>query len=352
MLKVGIAGIGFMGWMHYLAYRQRDDIQVTALCTRNQAKLDGDWTSIQGNFGPPGEQVDTSAMGKYQEIEAMLADPELDVIDVCLPPHLHKPVCLAALQAGKHVFCEKPLAVNAEDCGILVAAAEAAGLQLLVGHVLPFMPEFEFLYRAVQDKTYGKLLGGRFERVISDPLWLKDFYDVDKVGGPLIDLHVHDAHLIRLLFGMPTGVISQGRLRGETVEYCNTFFQFEDPSLVVSATSGVLNQQGRPFMHGFEVHFEQATIQFQFAGYLDEPETNQLKVLVPGEEGQVIRPDVGDWDPIKSFSEEISEVVQSVQTGKASPLLSGHLARDAVTICQRQTDSVRQRGPVEITRAD
>ena len=348
MIKVGIAGIGFMGWMHYLAYRQRDDIQVTALCTRSQAKLDGDWTSIQGNFGPPGEQVDTSAMAKYQEVEALLADPELDVIDVCLPPHLHKSVCLAALEAGKHVFCEKPLALNAEDCDALVTAADGAGLQLLVGHVLPFMPEFEFLYNAVQTGTYGKLLGGRFERVISDPLWLKDFYDMEKVGGPLIDLHVHDAHLIRLLFGMPTRVTSQGRLRDDTVEYCNTFFHFDDSALVVSATSGVLNQQGRPFMHGFEVHFEKATIQFQFAGYLDQPETNQLKVLVPGEEGQVIRPDVGEWDPVKSFSEEISEVVQSVQTGIASPLLSGQLACDAVTICQRQTDSVRSGESVTI----
>ena len=348
MIKVGIAGIGFMGWMHYLAYRERDDIQVTALCTRNQAKLDGDWTSIQGNFGPPGEQVDTSAMSKYQEVEALLANPELDVIDVCLPPHLHKSVCLAALEAGKHVFCEKPLALNAEDCDALVAAAEGAGLQLLVGHVLPFMPEFEFLYKAVQQGTYGKLLGGRFERVISDPLWLKDFYDMEKVGGPLIDLHVHDAHLIRLLFGMPTRVTSQGRLRDDTVEYCNTLFHFEDSSLVVSATSGVLNQQGRPFMHGFEVHFEEATVQFQFAGYLDEPETNQLKVLMPGEKGQVIRPNVGEWDPVKSFSEEIFEVVQSVQTGIASPLLSGQLARDAVMICQRQTDSVRSGESVTI----
>ncbi|MFP6576805.1 MAG: Gfo/Idh/MocA family oxidoreductase, partial [Pirellulaceae bacterium] len=273
---------------------------------------------------------------------------ELDVIDVCLPPHLHKSVCLAALEAGKHVFCEKPLALNAEDCDALVAAAEGAGLQLLVGHVLPFMPEFEFLYKAVQQGTYGKLLGGRFERVISDPLWLKDFYDMEKVGGPLIDLHVHDAHLIRLLFGMPTRVTSQGRLRDDTVEYCNTLFHFEDSSLVVSATSGVLNQQGRPFMHGFEVHFEEATVQFQFAGYLDEPETNQLKILVPGEEGQVIRPNVGEWDPVKSFSEEISEVVQSVQTGIASPLLSGQLARDAVMICQRQTDSVRSGESVTI----
>jgi hypothetical protein len=101
-------------------------------------------------------------------------------------------------------------------------------------------------------------------------------------------------------------------------------------------------------MHGFEVHFEEATVQFQFAGYLDEPETNQLKVLLPGEEGPVTRPDVGAWDPVKSFSAEISEVVQSVQTGIASPLLSGQLARDAVMICQRQTDSVRSGESVTI----
>ena len=337
-----------MGWIHYLAYRQRDDIQVVALCTRDQAKLDGDWTSIQGNFGPPGEQVDTTAMSKYQQLDELLADTELDLIDVCLPPNLHKSVCLAALEAGKHVFCEKPLALNAEDCDLLVGAAEQAGRQLLVGHVLPFMPEFEFLYNAVQQGAYGKLLGGRFERVISDPLWLKDFYDLEKVGGPLIDLHVHDAHLIRLLFGMPTSVTSQGRLRGETVEYCNTFFHFDDPALVVSATSGVLNQQGRPFMHGFEVHFEEATVQFQFAGYLDEPETNQLKVLIPGEEGGVERPNLGDGDPVKSFEKEIGEVVKSLQTGVASPLLSGQLARDAITLCQRQTDSVRSRQVVQI----
>ena len=49
----------------------------------------------------------------------------------------------------------------------------------------------------------ARLLGGHFLRVISDPLWLKDFYDPHRVGGPLVDLHVHDAHFIRLLFGMP-----------------------------------------------------------------------------------------------------------------------------------------------------
>ena len=53
----------------------------------------------------------------------------------------------------------------------------------------------------------------------------------DRVGGPLVDLHVHDAHFIRLLFGMPTTLTSQGRLRGDVVEHCSTLFGFSDPPL-------------------------------------------------------------------------------------------------------------------------
>jgi predicted dehydrogenase len=116
-----------------------------------------------------------------------------------------------------------------------------------------------------QSGKYGKLLGGHFKRVISDPSWIKDFFNPDKVGGPLVDLHVHDAHFIRLLFGMPTAVTSQGRLRGDVVEYCVSQFQFADRDLVVSSASGVINQQGRPFTHGYEMHFEKATVTFDLA---------------------------------------------------------------------------------------
>ena len=69
----------------------------------------------------------------------------------------------------------------------------------------------------------------------------------------MLDLHVHDAHFIRLLFGMPVSVTSQGRMRGEVVEYFNTQFSFADPALMASATSGVIYQQGRSFTHGYEI---------------------------------------------------------------------------------------------------
>ena len=207
MINVGITGIGFMGWIHYLAYQKTPGAQVTAICTRNEAKRNGDWTSIQGNFGPPGEQVDVSDWSCYSDINDLLDDESIDLIDICLPPDLHADIAKRALQAGKHVLIEKPMALTAQECEEIVAVAEENSRQAMVAHVLPFFQEYTYLRNAVSSGEYGKLLGGHFNRVISDPLWLgKDFWDESKLGGPLIDLHVHDAHLIRYLFGMPTSV--------------------------------------------------------------------------------------------------------------------------------------------------
>ena len=94
--------------------------------------------------------------------------------------------------------------------------------------------------------------GGHFKRIISDPDWLPDFYNPQKVGGPMLDLHVHDAHFIRLVCGMPRAVQSVGTMRGEVVERFSTQFLY-DPPRIVTATSGVIDQQGRPFTHGYEI---------------------------------------------------------------------------------------------------
>ena len=219
MIRVGIAGIGFMGWIHYLAYGRCDDTEVAAICSRSQKKLDGDWRDIQGNFGPPGEQIGTSALAAYPQLDDLLADDTVDLVDLCLPPHLHADAAVAALDHGKHVFCEKPMALTTDACQRMVAAARANDRQLFIGHVLPMFPEYARALRWIDDGTYGSVRGGSFKRVISDPLWITDFYDPQRAGGPLIDLHVHDAHLIRLLFGMPTEVVSQGRLREAVVEH-------------------------------------------------------------------------------------------------------------------------------------
>jgi predicted dehydrogenase len=338
MIRVGIVGIGFMGMTHYLAYQKVRGVKVTALCESDPKRRAGDWRGIIGNFGPPGRQMDLTGLSLYADWRELVADPDVDLIDVCLPPALHAPVTLAALKAGKHVFCEKPIALSAADGTKMVEAARRAKKLLLIGHVLPFFPEYQFAYQAIDGGKYGKLLGGHFKRIISDPTWLSDFYDPAKVGGPMLDLHVHDAHFIRLVCGMPRQVRSMGTMRGEVVERFSTQFLFDDPRLTVTATGGVIAQQGRPFTHGFEIYLEGATLLFDYATLRKGLDAHTpLTVLLKN--GRVQRPKVGG-DPPDAFAAEIREVVHAIGTNTSSKFLDGGLARDAIILCRKQTGSV------------
>ncbi len=338
MIRVGIAGIGFMGMTHYLTYQKIRGVKVAALCEQDAKRLAGNWRSIKGNFGPAGEVMDLSGVARYADLDEMIADATLDLIDCCLPPAAHAAVTIAALKAGKHVFCEKPIALRPADAARMVDAAEKAGKLLMIGHVLPFFPEYKFAYDAISGGRYGRLLGGHFKRVISDPAWLPDFYNPAKVGGPMLDLHVHNAHFIRLVFGMPKAVHTVGTLRGEVAERFSTQFLY-DPAKMVTATSGVIDQQGRPFTHAYEIYLEKATL---FFDYMALPAVGDaaVPVTVLLDNGKVLRPKLSGGGPTDAFFAELSEVVRAVRTNTPSPLLTGDLARDAVALCQKQTESI------------
>lgn len=337
MVGVGLIGIGFMGMMHYLAYQQVRGAKVTAIATRNPKRLAGDWRGIQGNFGPPGEKMDLGSIARYSDWRELLQDPQVDLVDVCLPPALHPEVTIAALKAGKHVLVEKPIALETADARRMVKAAEAARRQLLIAQVLPFFPEYAFARQAIAGGKYGKLLGGHFKRVIADPLWMKDFYDPQSVGGPVVDLHIHDAHFIRLVCGMPKAVFSTGSVRDGNVRFVNTNFVFDDPTVAVTAAAGVIDQQGRSFTHAFEIYLEKAALMFDFAVIDGKPVTSMpLTVLGPG--GKVMQPKPAAVD---GFVAELTEATKSVKSGALSSLLAGNLACDALHLCHKQIESVK-----------
>ena len=338
-MNVGICGIGFMGMIHFLAYKNIPGVQVKAICEQNfPERLKGDWRAIKGNFGPQGEMMDLTGIAAYSQLDAMLADPNLDMIDICLPPSAHAAATIATLKSGKHAFCEKPISLTTQDADAMMQAAKDSGKMLLIGHVLPFFAEYQFAWQAIQSGQYGKLLGGHFRRVISDPVWLNNFYSMETCGGPMLDLHIHDAHYIRLLFGMPKQVQSIGRLRGDVPEYFETQFLFDDPNLVVSATSGTIQQQGRPFTHGYEIHFEKATILFE--SFMGKP----LTIL--NEAGEVITPELPGLGDIGAFTNELTDVTNAIQSGKPSAILDGQLARDALVICHGEISSIQQKKAV------
>lgn len=342
MLRIGITGIGFMGMIHYLAYQNVPGVKVTAFCEKyNQARLAGDWTSIKGNFGPQGTMMDMSQFACYTELEDMISDPNVDMIDVCLPPNQHAAATIAALKGGKHVFCEKPISLDPQEGAAMAQTAAETGKILNIGHVLPFFPAYNYLVEAKKSGKWGKLLGGNFSRVTADPKWLPHYYEMGVCGGPMMDLHIHDAHFIRYFFGMPKTVQGVGRCRnGNVPEYFSSQFLYDDPALVVTATSGAIMQQGRPFTFGFEVQFEKATVLCDL--YMNMP----LTVL--HEDGSVEKPELPAGTDTLPFELELAEAVRCVETGTKSEKLDGSLASDALILCHKEIEAIVTRKQVEV----
>jgi len=343
MVRVGLVGIGFMGWIHYLAYQRSQSAKLVGFASSDPKKRAGNWTGIQGNFGPPGEQIDIDGLRTWDSLEKMVHDPNIDVIDICLPPFMHLDATILALENGKHVFCEKPFALKSSDCQKILDAAAAADRQVMVAHVLPFMGPFAYATQLVQNGTYGRPIGGYFKRVISNPTWIPDFYDPDRVGGPMIDLHVHDTHWIQMLFGSPTEVSAVGTKSGTVAKYAQVVYRFADPEIAVSSTSGVVDAPGRPFTHGFELHLEKAMLQFEFAAYTDGSETVPLRVLT--HDGEVIHPELESSDEIAAFVAEIDEMAECIRDKRASKILDGGLAAQAISIAEAIQRSVLTQEP-------
>lgn len=332
MVRIGIVGIGFMGMIHYLAAKKLQGAQVVALCSRDKKKLEGDWRSIQGNFGPRGEMMDLSGLKKYARLEDMVADKDIDLIDVCNPTHLHPETALKALAAGKHVLVEKAIALDTKDADAMVAAARKAGKLFMVAHVLPFFPEFAYAAQAIRGGTYGKLLGGHFKRVISKPDWSSEIGDASKTGGPAVDLHIHDTHFIGLVCGVPAQVFSTGVVEDNAVTYLTTQYLYGPGGPAITCSSGALAQKGRPFVHGYEIYLEKATLAY-------ESGTCPLTLLTA--DGKAEQVQLGAGEATTAFTMELQAAVEGVRTGKEPDLLSGKLARDALVLCHKECESVK-----------
>src|SRR5262249_52429978 len=253
MVRIGIVGIGFMGWIHYLAAQRLQGAKLTAVCSRDPKKLAGDWRSIRGNFGPPGEQVDLGQLKRYAHLNDLLADPDIDLVDVCNPTQQHEATAVAALNAGKHVLVEKAIALTADGADHMLDAARRSGKLLMVAHVLPFFPEFAFAAEAVRSGRYGKLVGGHFTRVISRPDWSAEIGSAAATGGPAVDLHIHDTHFIGLICGVPRQVFAGGVIDGDAVSYLTTNYLYGAGGPAVSCSSGAVAMKAREFVHRFEI---------------------------------------------------------------------------------------------------
>ena len=331
MVNIGIIGIGFMGMTHYKAIQNIEDATVAAICTRNPKKLQGDWRDIKGNFGDDGGVQDLSDIRKYTDVDGILKDPDLDLIDICLPTAMHPDVTIQALDAGKHVLVEKPIARTLENADRMIQAAERTGQFLMVAQVLRFFPEFAFVKKAVEGGEYGKILGAHFKRIIGKPTWGSGdwFSHLEEMGGAGIDLHIHDTDFVQYVFGMPDAVFATGVVTERFVDYLTTNYIYEGRNISITASSGWINMPGLTFEHGYDVFLENATIQFNSSW--GQP------VTLYTADGEKTTPEIPEQD---GFVGEIGYAVRCIEAGKTPENITGASARDSLMLCHREAESV------------
>lgn len=199
-----------MGLVHLKALRSIPGAGLTAVCSRDSRKLSGDLSAIQGNLGAAGEHFDFDNIARYSEIDGLLRDPNVDAVDICLPTNLHAPVAIAALGVGKHVLVEKPMALDAESCKSMLAAARSADRVLMVAHVLRFFPMYDALSKSVRSGGLGMPRFAVFRRRCAAPTWSDWLADPKQSGGGAFDLLIHDIDLCLRLFGKPEWVSANG----------------------------------------------------------------------------------------------------------------------------------------------
>jgi predicted dehydrogenase len=142
----------------------------------------------------------------YDSWQALVASENVDIVSICTPPHLHKQIAVAALQAGKHVISEKPTALNVSEAEAMLAAAQAAPDQLaIVDHELRFHPQRMQMRQMIREGYVGSVLHAEFDRLGSERLdpnlpwnW---WCDVDQGGGMLNALGSHLLDLARWMVG-------------------------------------------------------------------------------------------------------------------------------------------------------
>lgn len=198
------------------------------------------------------------ALAKKFDAEAV-ADPmaalrrdDIDVVCIATPTPTHADYVAAAADAGKHIFCEKPLGRTLEQCDEAIAAADRHGVKLYVGHVVRYFHEFEAIRNQIESGKIGKVGFVKIYRGGISPMGAGGWFrDAKQSGGPTLDLIIHDFDWLRYMFGDPERVFSQN-LAGKTplpIDYVLATMRF---------SSGVIAQCIGSWAHsaGFRVKAE------------------------------------------------------------------------------------------------
>lgn len=331
MFNIILIGAGAMGRVHAEAYSQMTNVNVVGIVdpqienTRELARL-----------------LNSKAFSSYDEAIPYLK--EVDVIDICLPTHLHKEFVIKCADEGKHVICEKPLARNLEDAKHMIEYCKKKGVRLFVGHVIRFFPEYQRTKQMIESGKVGAVKLARTSRVGKFPEgWNNWFSNVEHSGGLILDLIIHDFDYLRWCFGEVERVYAKSASQhGDTyLEYALVTVRFQ---------SGVIAHVEGSWAHeGFSMKFEFAGT----TGVIDYDSLQEQPVVFTGRAKSNDLPSVAvPESPIANnpYYMELQHFLSCLE-GNQEPIVTAYDAYKAMEVSLAAIQSLRSREPVTLSNA-
>lgn len=212
-MKVAVVGCGGMGQWHAMSYAKMPGVELVGVC------------DIQVEYAEvAAKKAGTTAFTTFEE---MLSAVDFEVVSIAVPTYLHKEVVFQAAKAGKHVICEKPVALHLEDAKEMIACCEENEVRLFIGHVVRFFPEYAQMKQQMDGGRIGRVGVANARRAGGHPGEAKPwFMDADKSGGVIVDLMIHDIDFMRWTLGEVKSVYGMNKCDG-TMDYALVTLVFE-----------------------------------------------------------------------------------------------------------------------------
>ncbi len=310
MLNVAICGAGSLGTRHAQNFSQIADCEVTLVYDVDDRAAR---TLAEAVGARPAEE------------ESELWGDEVDIVAVTTPTPFHHQYTVKAAEAGKHVFCEKPMCRELDQGEEMLEAVENAGITFMVGHVLRYFPQYALTRDLILDGAIGEVGIARTSRINTMPRGSNDWFaDYEMSGGVTLDMTIHDFDWLLWTFGPAERVYSVGRQDMlPTLDYALTTIRFE--SGAIAHCEGSWADLGS-FRTSFDIAGRGGLLRH------DSTQMPTLTVQQRAAEGETAAVQVPESPATKSpYLLEDEHFVQCVLSGEA-PSISGEEALAAVEV--------------------
>ncbi len=305
-IKIGIIGCGGISRAHARGYKNLTDLfQITATCD-----------TIETNAIERGQQL--GAKNIYTDYKKMLKEADIDAVDICLPHDIHAEVSIDALESGKHVIVEKPIATTLQEADDMISTANKAGLTLMVALNERYDPVHQQIKKMIDDGTLGKLLCIRIDHnqnvLLPEGHWIRSKKRLG--GGVLIGSGIHRVDLLRWFGGEVKKVANfwakqPERMEGEVAVVMNVLFE----SGCIGEVTALWAVRKAPWYEGVWVYGTNGSV-YRINGLFWDSPDGYVKVDVPEAD---------------SFTEELRHFGQCMLNGQ-KPLTSGEEARRSLEV--------------------